>query len=188
MECSWLKLFPLYLLPPIKSALVGLPNPLPRAASIQVGLGNAYGHRGIKKHTFYPNVVIPTALPTMGAHTPTHRGSRPARLGWRLGFAHCQASSSVYWQCVGSRANGVGVHRCRDPGDAWGVVVMFTIGLLLRVLSRCVRDSEAGFCTPCALRARDPPRDQLSPSDIGTCHIWQFFCLESRFQGTNVPK
>ena len=38
-----------------------------------------------------------------------------------------------------------------------------------------------------ALRARDPPSSWMSPGEIETCHIRHFFCLGSRFQGTNVP-
>ena len=44
-----------------------------------------------------------------------------------------------------------------------------------------------GFCTACALRASDPPRDSVSPVGIGTCHRWQLFSLGSRSQGLNVP-
>ena len=38
-----------------------------------------------------------------------------------------------------------------------------------------------------AQRASDPPRDEMSPGEIETGRLWQFSCLESRFQGTNVP-
>ena len=37
-----------------------------------------------------------------------------------------------------------------------------------------------------ALRAGDPPWDEMSLDEIETCLIWQYFRLESIFPGTNV--
>ena len=44
-----------------------------------------------------------------------------------------------------------------------------------------------GFRTPSALRASAPIKDWIPPGDRESCHVWQLFCLDSRFQDGNVP-